>query len=203
MMRNPVLAILITFLAISAVVYPANITDYETIAISSPLITQIYTNPELSPNKDLELAPETQILLYENFADKLCQALKERFKSKVEFVCLNDIQGKLDTDAWNDFNRLFSGQNGVNQDTARVFAKMLGVEAFLNSYLMFSYYENSDSERHLDVHFEWYLVDAISGEDRVDGKFDCSDDFANETEAAEKEADCFMGIIKSIGEIER
>jgi hypothetical protein len=201
MVRLPVIILIIPFAFLS--VQAADITDYETIGISSPLITQIYTNPELSQNEDLELAPDTQIMLYENFSDELCKTLKEEFKNKIEFTCLGDIRGELDTDEWNDFNRLFTGQNSIDKDTARAFGKKLGVDAMLDSYLMFSYYKNDNSERHLEVHFEWYLIDLTSGESRVDGKYDCDDDFDGETEAAQKEADCFKGIIKSMEELGR
>lgn len=189
--------------SLCASVFAANLTDYERIAVSSPLITQIYTNPELSENEDLELQPETQIKLYEELSDDICDTLKIRYYKAIEFTCFNDIQSNLETETWNEFNRLFTGQNSIDTSACHEFAEKLNADGVLNTYLMFSYYENDQNKRHLEIHFEWYLVDLASGKAAVDGKHDCEIEFEDEENTSPKEVACFNGIIEMFAKLER
>ena len=193
-MKSIWLTILVVSLA--AGVMAADFTDYGKIAISSPLITQIYTNPEISENEDVELSSESQIKLYENLSDDICSAISKRYENDVDFLCLGDIQVRLDdTKSWNDFNRLFTGRNNVSVDIAGDFAEKLGVDGVLNSYLMFSYYNNDDQARHLELHFEWYLIDLSSGESVLSDEYDCQDDLKIAVEDWDTEFACFAGIL--------
>lgn len=198
-MRYLIIIAAIIFLCFS--LNAAELTDYERIAISSPLITQIYTNPELTELEDIELQPEAQIKLYEEFSTEICNALQKRYHKEIEFKCFTDMQSDLDTKSWNDFNRLFTGQNSVDPETCHDFAEKLNSDGVLNTYLMFNYYENENDRRHLEVHFEWYLVDLASGETTVDGKLDCEIEFDNEEDTFQKEMNCFEGIIEMFAKL--
>jgi hypothetical protein len=194
------LMVIAALVLIGGLAYTAELTDYETIAIASPLITQIYTNPEISKNEDLELQPETQIALYEKFSDDICQALKGKYMNKIGITCFNEIQSKLNQTDWNDFNRLFTGKDAVDKDIAVMFGNKLGVDAVLDSYLMFSYYNNSNGKRHLEAHFEWYLIDLVSGEATVAGKYDYSDEFKEDTDILQNEMKCVNSIVKAMAD---
>jgi hypothetical protein len=187
----------------SVAVFAADITDYGKIAISSPLITQIYTNPEISKNEDLELQPETQIMLYEKLGDEICKSLKDNYKDQIGFICFNEIQSKLSNADWNDFNRLFTGKDAVEKDVAVSFGEKLDVDGVFDSYLMFSYYDNSNGKRHLEAHYEWYLIDLTSGETSLSGKYDCADEFKEDKDILQKEMKCFNGIMESPAELGR
>jgi hypothetical protein len=198
MMRK--FAAITAIMLLSVAVFAADITDYGKIAISSPLITQIYTNPEISKNEDLELQPEAQIMLYEKLGDEICKSLKDDYKDKIEFTCFNEIQNKLSNANWNEFNRLFTGKDAVEKDIAASFGEKLEVDGVFDTYLMFSYYDNSNGKRHLETHYEWYLIDLASGETAVSGKYDCADEFKEEKDMLQREMKCFNGIIESPAE---
>jgi hypothetical protein len=187
-------------LLLSVAVFAADITDYGKIAISSPLITQIYTNPEISKNEDLKLQPEAQIMLYEKLGDEICKSLKDDYEGQIEFICFNEIQNKLSNADWNEFNRLFTGKDAVEKDVAASFGEKLDVDAVFDSYLMFSYYDNSNGKRHLETHYEWYLIDLVSGKALLNGKYDYSDEFKEDKDILQKEMKCFNGIIESPAE---
>jgi hypothetical protein len=194
------LMVIAALVLIGGIAYAAELTDYETIAIASPLITQIYTNPEISKNEDLELQPETQIALYEKLSDDICRALKGKYMNKIGITCFNEIQSKLSQTDWNDFNRLFTGKDAVEKDLAVSFGNKLGVDAVLDSYLMFSYYNNSNGKRHLEAHFEWYLIDLVSGEATVTGKYDYSDEFKEDSDILQNEMKCVNSIVKAMAD---
>ena len=196
MMRKCLIILLLIVLA--SLAGAAEFTDYKVIAVSSPLITQIYANPELSDLEDVQLTPDSQIKLYENLSDDICKALIDKFKDKITFICYSDIQNKLNSDTWNEFNRLFIGHDQVDTTFSREIASKLKAGAVFNSYLMFSYYENGKDKRHLEMHFEWYLVDLESGETVLSDKYDCEDEFTGAPSSWEKEYHCFAGIVEAI-----
>lgn len=199
-MRDVVLISALIVFGVAAMA--ADLTDYEHVAVSAPLITQIYTNPELTRLEDVELSPETQIRLYEEFGEQICGALRKRFDKVIEFSCLNDIQQSLATDDWSDFNRLFTGQNSLDTSASHDLGEKLNADGVLNTYLMFSYYKDNGDKRFLEVHFEWYLVDLVSGVTTVEDKYDCREEFEDEEEALARELKCFdniIGIFKDLG----
>jgi len=198
-MRSIFLMLIIILTATA--IYAAEFTDYKTIVVASTLINQIYINPELSDVEDIELAPDNEIGLYERLSDEICQALANRFEDKIEFICYGEIQNRLDdAESWNDFNSYFTGSDHVEPDIAIKFAEKLQAEAVLNSSLIFSYYASSRDKRHMETHFEWYLVDLESGELVFDDKNDCEDDFEISDELIDNEFRCFVGIIDSFSE---
>ncbi|MCP4581846.1 MAG: hypothetical protein GY839_09510 [candidate division Zixibacteria bacterium] len=194
-MKSAWLAILVILLA--AGVTAADFTDYSDIAVSSPLITQIYNNPELSDLEDVDLSSESQIKLYENFGADICLALSNRYKDKIDFLCYGDIQERLNNaESWNLFNRNFTGSNHVPSEISAGLVDKLGVVGVVNSYLMFSYYENSNQAQHMEVHFEWYLIDMASGESVLSDEYKCQNDFRIKSDDSAGEFDCFAGIIE-------
>jgi len=198
-----IIVILAIVLAATAI-YAADFTDYKTIVVASTLIDQIYVNQELSDIEnveDMELAPDNEIGLYERLSDEIWRTLANRFEDEIEFICYSDIQNRLDdSESWNDFNRYFTGSDHVEPDIAVKFADKLHAEAVLNSNLIFSYYANSRDKRHLETHFEWYLIDLKSGTLVSDDKEDCEDDFEISNELIDNEFRCFTGIIDSFAE---
>lgn len=175
-----------------------SLADFETIAMSSPLITQIYTNPELSDLKDVKLTPDSEIKLYEDLSDEICQTLTGLFKGRADILCYNEIRTLLvDAKTWNDFNHNFAGKDYVSPKISTDFAAKLKADGVVNSFLMFSYYENPKKARHLEVHFEWYLIDLATGESVLGDKYDCQDDLIESPESLRNEYDCFEGIIGS------
>ena len=133
---------------------------------------------------------------YENLSDDICSAMSERYEDKIDFLCFGEIERKLDdTESWNDFNRHFTGRNNVSADIAGEFAEKLGVDGVLNSYLMFSYYNNDDQTRYLELHFEWYLIDLMTGESVLSDEYDCQDDLKLIGEDPDDEFACFAGIL--------
>ncbi len=196
-MKAVILTVITLMLSLSA--YGADFSDYRRIAIAAPLINQIFTNPEISEAEDLQLQPETQIMLYEELAGRFCDALAGHYDDEIEFICFNDIKGKLDNDSWNEFNKSFTGQNDVTPETATKFAGQLQADGVLSTYLMFSYYESDDRKRNLELHFEWYLVELESGKVTLSDQFDCKDDFGID-EVSEKEVKCFNKVVKSLAD---
>lgn len=175
---------------------------YRAIAVSAPLITQIYTNPELSEMRDVEISPDNQIKLYENLDDDICKYLQELFKDSIKVLCYGEIINRLkNIDEWNEFNHYFNGQNHVSPENCARFAGQLKVDGVLNSYLMFSYYEDSKKNRQLEVHFEWYLIDLVTGESVLDDKYDCQEKLKHDEWDVESEYKCFLGIPGSLGKM--
>ena len=196
MMRKCLIIILLVVLV--SLAGAAEFTDYKVIAVSSPLINQIYANPELSDLEDVQLTPDSQIKLYENLSDDICKTLIDKFKDKITVICFSDIQSKLDDDTWDEFNRLFTGHDQVDTTFSRDIASKLKAGAVFDSYLMFNYYQDDKDKRRLEVHFEWYLVDLKSGESVLSDKYDCEDEFTGFPSSWEKEYHCFAGIVDSI-----
>ncbi len=197
-MKSAVISVIVLMCCLSP--FAADFSDYERIAISSPLITQVFTNPEIADVEDVQLQADTQIMLYEELASKLCKTLDGSFNEEIEFICFNDIQQKLDTESWNEFNKEFTGQSVIESETASRFSNLLEANGVFNTYLMFSYYENSGTERNLEIHLEWYLVDLASGESVLSDNFDCKDKFDHE-QAVEKELECFDNMIEYFAEL--
>lgn len=194
-----VLAVIVT--AAGAGEKSKTFTDFETIAIASPLVAQIYTNPKLSKLEDIRLFPDNQIKLYENLSDDICQNLTKRFEGQINFLCYKDIKNRLhDADSWNEFNRYFNGQGHVPLGICSVYSEKLKANSVMNLSLMFSYYENNDNTNHLDVHFEWYLIDLETGQSVLSDKYDCQDDFPELSDDIDKEYECFKGISKLFNE---
>ena len=201
-MRSAIVILAIVLAA--AAIYAADFTDYKVIVVASPLINQIYVNQELSDVEDvedMELVPDNEIGLYERLSDEICRTLANRFEDKIEFICYSDIQNRLDdAESWSDFNSYFTGTDHAEPDIAAEFAEKLQADAILNSSLIFSYYTNSRDKRHMETHFEWYLIDLESGELVLDDKNDCEDDFEISAELIDDEFRCFAGIIDSFAE---
>ncbi|MCD6161863.1 MAG: hypothetical protein J7K40_05555 [candidate division Zixibacteria bacterium] len=176
-------------------------TDFETIAIASPMVAQIYTNPKLSKFEDVRLSPDNQIKLYENLSDNICQNLIKRFEGQVDFLCYKDIKNRLrDADNWNEFNRCFNGQSHAPLEICSTYSEKLKADGVMNLYLMFSYYKNDDHTNHLDVHFEWYLLDLETGQSAFSDKYDCHDDFPELSDDIDREYKCFDGISQYFNE---
>ncbi len=201
-----ILSIVIIVLTATAI-YAADFTDYKVIVVASPLINQIYVSQELGDVEDeenvidMDLTPDSEIGLYENLSDDICNKLANRYEDQIEFICYSDIQNLLDdAQSWSDFNSYFTGTDHVEPDIAAEFADKLQADAVLNSNLIFSYYANSEDKRHLETHFEWYLIDLKSGELVLDDKNDCEDDFEITDELMEDEFRCFNGIVDSFAE---
>lgn len=182
--------------------FAADFSDFESIAISSPLISQIYTNPEISEVEDVQLKPEIQIMLYEELAGNICQALNSRYEDKISFTCFNDIKEKLDKDSYTEFNKMFTGLNDIEPEAVKPFAEKLQADGVLSTYLLFSYFENDKHKRNLELHLEWYLIDLSTGKVVISDEFDCKDNF-DLSKAAEHERECFDDIAKYFAEMER
>lgn len=179
-----------------------SLEGYRTIAVSAPLITQIYTNPELGNLRDVEINPDNQINLYENFDDQICRSLQNLFKDSVKVLCYGEIIDRLkNIDDWNEFNHYFNGQSHVTPEICAEFAGQLKAEGILNSYLMFSYYQDSNKNRQLEVHFEWYLIDLATGDSIRDDKYDCQVKLKHGEWDIESEYKCFEGIPGSFGKM--
>lgn len=192
-MKPVILTAIVLLMTISP--FAADFTDYQRIAISSPLINQINTNPEISDVEDLQLQPEVQIMLYEDLAGRICEALTGNYNKNVEFICFNNIKDRLDAESWNQFNKTFTGQSEVEPEMANEFGEKLEADGLLNSNLIFSYFQNSKNSRCLEIHFEWYLIDLSNGRVALADEYDCKDKFGNE-KAAERERKCFNSIVE-------
>ena len=149
-----------------------SISDYKTIAVAPPRIAQIYTNPNLSDDVDVDLGSENQIKLFEAFGDNLCQTLTAKSDGSVEFLCYDEIRLRLkDAKGWDNFNRFLNGQSIVNKKISRLFAERLKAQDVIQSTLLFSYYEQPGSGRFIDVYYEWNLISLMSGKSETGGNY--------------------------------
>lgn len=171
-----------------------SLSDFEAIAFAPTQIAQVYSDPELKNMKDTELAPENQIRLYENFTDHLCRALTDKMKN-IEFLCYDDIRKGLDDiELWNDFNLYFTGKAHISQDICTLYAEQLQVQGVITSSLMFSYYENPDNSRYIEVLFEGSLIDLENCRPLWRGNYRCNKTIIESTNDLESEYSCFEQV---------
>jgi len=170
-----------------------NLSDYKTIAVAPPRIAQIYTNPNLSDDIDIDLRSENQIKLFEEFGDNLCQTLAEKSDGSIEFICCDEIKLRLkDAKSWDNFNRFLSGQTIVNKKVSRLFAGRLKADGAITSTLLFSYYEQPESGRFIEVYYEWNLINLMSGKSDTSGNYSRGIEITeSELLSGENEYTCF------------
>lgn len=176
---------------------PTFIENYKTVAVAPPQIAQIFTNPNLSDMKDIDLSSESQIKLFEEFGDNLCRRLAEKSKSKMSFLCYDEIRSRLKDDKnWDLFNNIFSGKNYARSKLARLFAEKLKADGVIASNLLFSYYEQPKGTRHVEVFFEWNLIDLMSGESTAGSNSSCNKELTNtqDEETIKAEYNCFENM---------
>ncbi|OQX92569.1 MAG: hypothetical protein B6D58_02475 [candidate division Zixibacteria bacterium 4484_95] len=168
-----------------------SLSDFKSIAFAPTQIAQVYSDPKLKNLKDAELAPENQIKLYENFTDCLCRDLADKIKN-IEFLCYDDIRKRLDDiELWNDFNLYFTGKAHISQEICMLYAEQLQVQGVITSSLMFSYYENPDKSKCIEVLFEGGLIDLRDSEQVWRVKSKCNKTMSVSTNDLELEYTCF------------
>ena len=174
----------------------SGISGYKTIAVAPPQIAQIYTNPNLSDDVDVDLSSENQIKLFEEFGDNLCQTLAAKSDGSVEFLCYDEIRLRLkDAKSWDNFNRFLNGQSIVNEKISRLFAERLKAEGAITSTLLFSYYEQPQSGRHIEVYYEWNLINLMSGKSDTSGNYSRGIEITeSELISGENEYACFEAM---------
>ena len=195
-MRTSALIIMIllaSFVVADAYTQEFSIDKYNTVAVAPSQISQIYTNPDLSDMEDVELSPENQIKLFEEYSDNLCHILVDKSGNRVKFLCYKEIRSLLIEDqSWDDFNHYFCGKDKIYNEVSRHLAEKLQGDGVITSNLLFSYYKQANNSSVIEVYFEWDLIDLMTGQKVVGDNCSQSAELSeNEPDPEKAEYDCF------------